>query len=91
MQPARIFLRHARKDTLAAGSLDTNTNARKRLFEASTFSANWRSAEVYQVSWPSFRRSDQCRCDGFSWWRCRTLRRGIDKRQCGCGLENPAA
>jgi hypothetical protein len=37
MQPARIFLRHARKDTLDAGSLDTNTNARKRLFEARLF------------------------------------------------------
>src|SRR5215471_5102188 len=37
------------------------------------------------------RRSDQCRCDAFSWWRCRTQRRRIDKRQCGCGLENLTA
>src|SRR5262249_42777364 len=33
MQSRRIFLCHARKNSLAAGSLDTNTDARKLLFE----------------------------------------------------------
>jgi hypothetical protein len=39
---------------------------------------------VYQVSWPSFVAAA---INALSWWRCRTQRRGIDKRQCGCALE----